>query len=103
MLLVDDRIERQCSFASGPVADNQLSLSPTDGEQRVHDQHPGLDRLALGDSPTYLNYVVWESTETVRVAFAHPEFVGKLSAYPSSVVASPHLFQKVAVPGFCTA
>jgi hypothetical protein len=24
-----------------------------------------------------------------------------LSAYPSSVVASPHLFQKVAVPGIC--
>jgi hypothetical protein len=47
--------------------------------------------------------VVWESTETLRDAFARPEFVAKVSAYPSSVVATPHLFQKVAVPGFCTA
>lgn len=58
---------------------------------------------AIGDSPTFLNYVVWESTETLRDAFARPEFVAKVSAYPSSVVATPHLFQKVAVPGFCTA
>ncbi|MGJ3438202.1 antibiotic biosynthesis monooxygenase family protein [Serratia sp. Je.1.23.a] len=58
---------------------------------------------ALGDSPTYLKYVVWESTEAVRAAFADPGFLAKLPAYPSSVVASPHLFQKVAVPGFCTA
>ncbi|MDU3926883.1 MAG: antibiotic biosynthesis monooxygenase family protein [Enterobacter asburiae] len=58
---------------------------------------------AIGDSPTYLNYVVWESTEAVRAAFADPGFLAKLPAYPSSVVASPHLFQKVAVSGFCTA
>ena len=58
---------------------------------------------ALGDSPTYLNHAVWESTEAFRAAFTHPEFVAKLSAYPSSAVASPHLFQKVAVPGICTA
>jgi hypothetical protein len=29
--------------------------------------------------------------------------VAKLSAYPSSAVATPHLFQKVAVPGVCVA
>ncbi|MET3216513.1 UNVERIFIED_ORG: hypothetical protein ABIC48_004290 [Burkholderia territorii] len=27
----------------------------------------------------------------------------KLSAYPSSAVVSPHLFQKVGVAGICTA
>jgi len=58
---------------------------------------------AIGDSLTYLNYVVWESTETLREAFSRPEFVAKVSAYPASVVATPHLFQKIAVPGFCTA
>jgi heme-degrading monooxygenase HmoA len=58
---------------------------------------------AIGDSPTYLNYVVWESTEAVRAGFSHPEFLARIAEYPSSVVASPHLFQKVAVPGFCTA
>ncbi|MFJ1208417.1 antibiotic biosynthesis monooxygenase family protein [Burkholderia pyrrocinia] len=58
---------------------------------------------ALGDSPTYLNYAIWESTHAFRAAFTHPEFVAKLSAYPSSAVASPHLFQKVGVAGICTA
>jgi heme-degrading monooxygenase HmoA len=58
---------------------------------------------ALGESPTYLNYAVWESTAQFRAAFMHSEFQGKLSAYPSSSVASPHLFQKVAVPGVCVA
>ncbi|NTX32271.1 antibiotic biosynthesis monooxygenase [Burkholderia pyrrocinia] len=58
---------------------------------------------ALGDSPTYLNYAIWESTHAFRAAFTHPEFVAKLSAYPSSAVASPHLFRKVGVAGICTA
>ncbi|WP_222370519.1 antibiotic biosynthesis monooxygenase family protein [Rhizobium leguminosarum] len=58
---------------------------------------------AIGESPAYLNYAVWESTADFRAAFSHPEFRAKLSAYPSSAVASPHLFQKVAVPGICVA
>src|ERR1700756_5989133 len=58
---------------------------------------------AIGDSPTYLNYAVWQSTADFRAAFAHPEFRAKLSAYPSSAAASPHLFRKVAVPGICVA
>ena len=47
------------------------------------------------------NYAVWESKAYFRVAFTHPEFRAKLSAYPASAVASPHLFQRVAVPGVC--
>jgi len=58
---------------------------------------------AIGESPTYLNYAVWESTAAFRAAFTHPEFLAKLSTYPRSAVASPHLFQKVAVPGICVA
>jgi heme-degrading monooxygenase HmoA len=58
---------------------------------------------AIGESPTYLNYAVWETTADFRAAFAHPEFRSKISACPSSVVASPHLFQKVAVSGVCVA
>ncbi len=58
---------------------------------------------AIGDSPAYLNYAVWESTAAFRAAFANPEFRAKLSAYPASAVASPHLFQKVAVSGVCVA
>ncbi|KRP99909.1 antibiotic biosynthesis monooxygenase [Bradyrhizobium yuanmingense] len=58
---------------------------------------------ALGDSPTYLNYAVWESTAHFRAAFAHPDFLAKIASYPASAIASPHLFQKVAVPGICVA
>ena len=58
---------------------------------------------AIGESPTYLNTAVWESTAAFRAAFGHPEFVAKLSAYQSSAAATPHLFQKVAVPGVCVA
>jgi heme-degrading monooxygenase HmoA len=58
---------------------------------------------AIGESPTYLNTAVWESTAAFRAAFTRPEFAAKLSGYPSSAVASPHLFQKIAVPGVCVA
>ncbi|PSH61483.1 antibiotic biosynthesis monooxygenase [Phyllobacterium sophorae] len=58
---------------------------------------------AVGESPTYLNYAVWDTMADFRAAFSHPEFRAKLSAYPTSAVASPHLFQKVAVPGICVA
>jgi hypothetical protein len=50
-----------------------------------------------------VNYAVWESTAHYRAAFTHPEFKASLAAYPSSVVAIPHLFQKVAVSGICVA
>jgi hypothetical protein len=49
--------------------------------------------------PTYLNYAVWESTADFRAAFTRPDFRAQLSAYPSSAVPYPHLFQKLAVPG----
>ena len=49
---------------------------------------------AIGDSPTYFNYAVWESTALYRTAFTHPEFKAGLAAYPASVVATPHLFSR---------
>ena len=58
---------------------------------------------AIGESPTYLNYAVWESTAAFRAAFTNPEFLQRLSAYPASAVATPHLLRKVAVPGICVA
>jgi len=58
---------------------------------------------AIGESPTYLNYAVWESTAHFRAAFTHPDFLAKIATYPASAVASPHLFKKVAVPGICVA
>jgi heme-degrading monooxygenase HmoA len=57
----------------------------------------------IGGSRVFLNYAVWESVEQFRQAFGQPEFQEALRAYPPSTVASPHLFQKVAVPNICVA
>ncbi|MEW6111524.1 MAG: antibiotic biosynthesis monooxygenase family protein [Thermodesulfobacteriota bacterium] len=58
---------------------------------------------SIGGSCVFLNYAVWESVAHFREAFSHPEFRSSLAEYPSSAVASPHLFQKVAVPNICVA
>jgi heme-degrading monooxygenase HmoA len=88
-------------------ADEQTFLRAWQTDAAFMKQQPGFISTqlhrALGESPTYLNYAVWESTAAFRTAFMHPEFRAKLSAYPSSAVASPHLFEKVAVPGVCVA
>jgi len=57
----------------------------------------------IGGSCVFLNYAVWESVAHFRQAFSHPDFRSSLSAYPSSAVASPHLFQKLTVPNLCVA
>lgn len=55
----------------------------------------------IGGSSVFVNYAVWESVEVYKKAFTHPEFQEAIKKYPPSVVASPHLFRKVAVPGIC--
>jgi hypothetical protein len=50
-----------------------------------------------------MNYTVWESVDHFRAAFTHPDFLNALGAYPSSTVAQPHLFTKIAVSNLCTA
>lgn len=57
----------------------------------------------IGGSCTFLNYAVWESVTHFRNAFTHPEFASALEAYPTSAVATPHLFARVAVPNLCAA
>lgn len=57
----------------------------------------------IAGSGAFLNYAVWESVRHFRDAFASDEFRARLALYPESTVASPHLFQKVAVPGICVA
>jgi heme-degrading monooxygenase HmoA len=87
--------------------DEQTFLDAWRTDAAFMKQQPGFIRTqlhrAIGESPTYMNYAVWESTADFRAAFGHPEFRAKLASYPSSAVASPHLFQKVAVPGICVA
>ena len=110
-------IERQLELDAGPVvlanvftldkSDEQTFLEAWEDDAAFMKRQPGFISTqlhrAIGESPTYLNYAVWESTAAFRAAFTHPEFRAKLSRYPSSAVASPHLFQKVAVPGICVA
>ncbi|OWJ64225.1 antibiotic biosynthesis monooxygenase family protein [Inquilinus limosus] len=110
-------IDRQIAVDASPVvlvnvftldkADEQTFLRAWQADAEIMKRQPGFISTqlhrAVGDSPAYLNYAVWESTAHFRAAFAHPEFRAKLSAYPASAVASPHLFQKVAVPGICVA
>lgn len=110
-------IERQIALDASPVvlvnvftlekADEQSFLQTWQDDAAFMKQQPGFISTqlhrAVGESPTYLNYAVWESTAAFRAAFTHPEFRAKISAYPPSAVAMPHLFQKVAVPGVCVA
>jgi len=110
-------IERQLAVDASPVvlvnvitldkADEQAFLQTWRDDALFMKQQPGFISTqlhrAIGESPTYLNYAVWESTADYRAAFTNPEFRPKLSAHPSSVVASPHLFQTVAVPDICVA
>ena len=58
---------------------------------------------AIGGSHMFMNYAVWESVAHFRAAFTNPEFVNALSLYPSSAIAQPHLFARVAVPNLCCA
>lgn len=56
----------------------------------------------VGESCVFLNYAVWESVQHFKAAFTNPEFRNSLSAYPSSAIAQPHLFTKIAVSNLCT-
>jgi heme-degrading monooxygenase HmoA len=110
-------IDRQVALDAGPVvlvnlftldaADEQAFLKGWQDDAAFMKRQPGFISTqlhrAVGDNPTYLNYAVWESNTHFRAAFTHPEFRAKIADYPASAVASPHLFQKVAVPGICVA
>ena len=110
-------IERQLGIEAGPVvlvnlftldkADEPSFLNVWRDDAAFMKRQPGFISTqlhrALGENPTYLNYAVWESTAAFKAAFSHPDFRAKMSAYPSSAAASPHLFQKVAAPNICVA
>ena len=110
-------IDRQLAVDAAPVvlvnlvtldkADEPRFLEAWQNDAAFMKRQPGFISTqlhrAIGDSSAYVNYAVWESTAHYRAAFTHPEFKASLAAYPSSVVAIPHLFQKVAVPGICVA
>lgn len=89
------------------TADEQAFLKAWQDDAVFMKEQPGFISTQLhrsiGESPTYLNYAVWESTAHFRAAFTNPGFRAKLASYPSSAVATPHLFQRLAAPGVCVA
>ena len=99
-------IDRQLALDAAPIvlvnlftldkADEATFLAAWKSDALVMKRQPGFISTqlhrALGDSPTYLNYAIWESTAAFRAAFMHPQFRAKISAYPSSSVASPKRF-----------
>jgi heme-degrading monooxygenase HmoA len=55
----------------------------------------------IAGSTVLLNYAVWESVAHFRAAFSNPEFKQAMELYPSSTVASPHLFSRLSVANLC--
>ena len=114
-------MDQQVSYAEqlrqddGPVVlINQFSVAPGDADAFVTawaddaafmKQRPGFISTQLhrgtGGSATFVNVAVWESARSLGQAFGSPEFQARVSRYPDSTVASPHVFTKVAVPGIC--
>ncbi|HEX5264987.1 MAG TPA: antibiotic biosynthesis monooxygenase family protein [Phenylobacterium sp.] len=110
-------IERQLALEAAPtvlvnlftvdVAEEAMFLAVWREDALFMKRQPGFISTqlhrALGAAATYLNTAVWESVAAFRAAFGQPEFQAKLSQYPASALAAPHLFERVAVPGVCVA
>ena len=73
-------------------------------------QQPGFISAQLhkgiGKSSVFINYAVWESMEHYKKAINKMLFSSKsrsplLKYDDESLVLSPHLFKKIAVPGIC--
>ena len=55
----------------------------------------------IAGSCVFLNYEVWESAEHFKQAVSSSKFQSSIVGFAPSIVMSPHLFKKVAVPGIC--
>jgi quinol monooxygenase YgiN len=98
---------------------NKFNVEPNKVEQFLKDwgddainfkQQPGFISAQLhkgiGQSSVFINYAVWESMEHYKQAINKmlftPESQSPLLKYDDdSLIISPHLFKKVAVPGIC--
>ena len=87
------------------AADISTLLSAWAADANWMKQQPGYISTQLhrgiAGSTVFMNYAVWESVAHFRAAFNHPDFKSALARYPSSAVASPHLFERLTVPNLC--
>jgi quinol monooxygenase YgiN len=107
----------QMEKRAGPVIlINKFNVTPSEVDQLLKvwaedaafmKRQPGFISTQLhrgiGGRCVFVNYAVWESVEGFKNAFTQPDFQDAIKKYPSSVVGSAHLFQKVAVPEICVA
>lgn len=112
-----DQIEEK--ILGSVILINKFNVKPNKVEQFLKDwaedaarfkQQPGFISTQLhrgiGKSSGFINYAVWESMEHYKKAINKlvfsPESQSPLLKYgDKSLVISPHLFTKVAVPGIC--
>jgi heme-degrading monooxygenase HmoA len=110
---IHDQLKDSCGpvilvnlFSVDPEQTDQLLAAWADDAAYMKRQ-PGFIATQLhrgiAGSGAFLNYAVWESVERFRKAYESPEFHARLSHYPSTTMASPHLFRKVAVADICVA
>ena len=116
---MDERVSfrEQLQQETGPVVlINSFTVAPEDADRLLAvwaedaafmKQQPGFISTQLhrgiAGSTTFVNVAVWESAAALRAAFSSPEFQAHVGRYPESATTSPHLFEKVAVPGICVA
>jgi heme-degrading monooxygenase HmoA len=116
---MDERVtyQQQLQARGGRIVlVNVFNVAPEDAERLVEVwaddaafmmEQPGfistqLHRGTAGSS-IFMNVAEWESSTALGEAFRSPEFQKRVARYPDSVVASPHVFERVAVPGICGA
>lgn len=100
----------------GPVIlINKFNVDPSESDEfvkgwaeeaKMFKEQPGSISTQLhkgiGGSRIFVNYAVWESVARFKNAVdkvMNPD--NRMSSYPPSTFASPHLFKKVAVEGIC--
>jgi quinol monooxygenase YgiN len=112
---IDDHVSyvQQLQAETGPVVlVNQFTVAPDEAEALVEvwaddaeymQEQPGFISAQLhrgiAGSSTFVNVAEWESARALGKAFSSPEFQRRVARYPASTVISPHVFEKVAVPG----
>jgi len=104
-----EQMEQEC----GPVVIiNRITVNPEETDEllrvwatdiEIMKGQPGYISAQLhrgvGGNSVFLNYSVWESVGHLKQAFNRPEFQVTLNDYPPSAVASPHIFEKIDIPG----
>ena len=117
LIEMDDSVtlQQQMTTEADPVIlINKFTVKPEEADQLIDawardaaflKLQPGFISAQLhrgiGGSSVFINVAVWQSVADFRHAFNQPEFRKSLEAYPPSTIASPHLFQKIAVPNIC--